>query len=160
MAQNSNKLHTELPTDKKGVAGVGSKRCTKCKEVKSLDYFNKADKYKSRQYYKSNCLKCAKIYYKKYRDKHKDSIKINHKKFREDNKDSLKETGLKYRIKYNSKILKKENISRKTLDDNYIIKQIRGTSKLKAKDIRKHPELIEAKRLIIKTKRLCKTSQN
>jgi hypothetical protein len=48
MAQNSNKLYTVLPTDKKGVADVGSKICTKCKESKSISNYSKY-KYKPRK---------------------------------------------------------------------------------------------------------------
>ena len=56
------------------------------------------------------------------------------------------------------KIIKKERKLREELSDCYVInKLIRGTN-LTAKQIRETPELIEIKRIIIKTKRLCKTS--
>ena len=64
--------------------------------------------------------------------------------------------------------LNEENEARKAkrkeaavlLSDSYVADCICNRSTLKRNDIKKYPELIEARRLIIKTKRLCKTLKN
>ena len=56
--------------------------------------------------------------------------------------------------------LKWSQKSRDKLTDSYVIGQITKRSSLTAEIVKKHPELIEVKKIIIKTKRLCKTSQN
>lgn len=58
------------------------------------------------------------------------------------------------------KILEKDRRHRDELKDCYVIQKIIRGTELNAQDIRENPELIEAKRLIIKTKRLCKTLKN
>tara|TARA_R110000851_G_scaffold26090_1_gene74358 strand:- start:206 stop:559 length:354 start_codon:yes stop_codon:yes gene_type:complete len=44
----------------------------------------------------------------------------------------------------------------KNLSDFYIIKELKRGTVLTTKDVKKHPNLIEAKRQIIKNKRLCR----
>ena len=58
------------------------------------------------------------------------------------------------------KISEKEKRLIGELKSCYVIQKIIRGTELKAKDIRENPELIEAKRIIIKTKRLCKTLKN
>jgi hypothetical protein len=62
--------------------------------------------------------------------------------------------------KYNDYSLEKAKRNTKNLTDTYIISELKRGTNLTAKDIRKHPELIEAKRQIIKIKRLCKILKN
>jgi len=50
--------------------------------------------------------------------------------------------------------------SRDSLSDSYVINLLTKGTKLKASDIRKHPELIDCKRILIKTKRLIKKQEN
>jgi hypothetical protein len=47
---------------------------------------------------------------------------------------------------------------RERLADSYVVGILCAENNLKAIDIRKYPELIKTKRLIIKTSRLCRTS--
>ena len=49
---------------------------------------------------------------------------------------------------------------RKELKDCYVIYTLSKRTGQKAEFLRQYPELIETQRLIIKTQRLCKTSQN
>ena len=49
---------------------------------------------------------------------------------------------------------------RELLTDNYIAGRLTCKTNMSCSEIRNYPELIEAKRLIIKTKRLCKTLKN
>lgn len=187
MTQNSNELYTVLPTDKKGVADVGSKICTKCNKVKTIDNYSKY-KYKPKKDgtqkigIRSYCNKCKnqmtkdwfdknKDYKKKWRKENPEKVKEENLRakprtdeWRKENKKTLKEKKAKYRLKnieyIKSKKPDEEKKAREELQDNYVISQITKRSNLTSKDVRKYPELIEIKRLIIKTKRLCRTSQN
>lgn len=47
-----------------------------------------------------------------------------------------------------------------TISDTYVISELKRGTNLTSLDIRKHPELIEAKRQLIKNYRLCKTLKN
>lgn len=58
--------------------------------------------------------------------------------------------------KYNGYALEKAKKHIETISDIYIIAELKRGTDLTTKDIRKHPELIEAKRQIIKNKRLCR----
>lgn len=49
----------------------------------------------------------------------------------------------------------RERNETENLTDKYVIKLLREVSGLTSKEIRKYPELIEAKRLTLKIKRLC-----
>jgi hypothetical protein len=187
MAQNSNKLYTVLPVFKKGVADVVIKICTKCDKVKNIDNYSKY-KYKPKKDgtqkigIRSYCDKCKNQMTKDWFDKNKDYKKQWRKenpeklkeqnirakprtdKWRKENKEKLKSKKAKYRLKNIEHIKAKKTIegkkAREELQDNYVISQITKRCKLTSKEVRKYPELIETKRLIIKTKRLCKTSQN
>jgi hypothetical protein len=73
--------------------------------------------------------------------------------------DTLRE---KCRVYYNenkTSLQKKSRVKTELLTDGYMRKHLlkHGYSK---DDIRKHPEILETYRLIIKMKRLCKTSKN
>ena len=86
---------------------------------------------------------------KEYREKNINKILLKEKEKREKNRIFIRNNANKYSI---------NRIS--LLKDSYIIdKIIRGTT-LKPNIIKQYPELIEAKRLQILTKRLCRTSQN
>lgn len=185
--KNSNELYTVLPTDKKGVADVGSKICTKCNEVTSIDNFSRY-KYKPKKDgtqkigIRTYCNKCKnqmtknwfeknKGYKKKWRKENPEKAKEENlrakprtDKWRKENKKELKIKRARYRLKNIEHIKSKKPIeqkkAREELQDNYVISQITKRTKLTSKEVRKYPELIEAKRIIIKTKRLCRTSQN
>lgn len=164
-----------------------TKVCTKCNKVKSIDCYSKY-KYKPKKDgtqktgIRSYCNKCKNQMTKDWFDKNKDYKKQWRKenpekvkqqnlrakprtdKWRKENKKVLKVKKAKYRLKNIEHIKSKKPIEYKKaieeLQDCYVITQITKRSNLTSKEIRNHPELIEAKRIIIKTKRLCRTSQN
>lgn len=155
---------------KKGKYGYAS-CCKPCIAIYSKQYMSNPDNKKRVKEYSEKWRKENPEYKKKWRKENPEKEKairarayLNSEQWREDNKEKLKEDKLKYRIKNKDKAkLKVPFYSKKArteLQDHYVISQITRRSNLKSKDVRKHPELIEAKRLLIKTKRLCKTSQN
>ena len=62
--------------------------------------------------------------------------------------------------KYNKYALQKAKKHIQEISDVYVIAELKRGTTLNTKDIKKFPELIEAKRQIIKNKRLCKTLKN
>jgi len=58
----------------------GLKRCTKCKEIKSVDLFSKRDKTK----FRTSCKKCDSAYSKKYESENKNRINTNRRIRRKD----------------------------------------------------------------------------
>lgn len=166
---------------------MDSKECTKCNIVKSIDNYSKY-KYKPKNDgtqkigIRTYCNKCKnqmtkdwfnknKGYKKQWRKENPDKVRkenLNAKKrtdkWRKDNAQILKIKKAKYRLKNIEHIKSKKPLedkkAREELQDCYVISQITKRSNLTSKEIRKYPELIEAKRIIIKTKRLCRTSQN
>lgn len=62
--------------------------------------------------------------------------------------------------KYNKYALEKAKKNIFNISDTYVIAELKRGTTLTAKDIRKFPELIEAKRQTIKNKRLCKILKN
>ena len=113
-------------------------------------------KSRSRPEYKKNA---SKLKLERY---HNGLDKQSIKKYQNSEKGKLasKRAKIKWAKNNPEKIIEKESKLRDELSDCYVInKLIRGTN-LTAKQIRETPELIEIKRIILKTKRLCKTSQN
>ena len=70
------------------------KVCTKCKETKGLEEFNKNSKAKDGRDYK--CKKCKKEYQKKYRQNNRDKIAEKAKKYQQNNRDKIAERKKKY----------------------------------------------------------------
>jgi acetyl-CoA carboxylase beta subunit len=73
-----------------------------------------------------------------------------------DNPDKFKER----QKKYNDYALTKAKKHIETISDTYVIAELKRGTNLTTPEIRNYPELIEAKRQIIKNKRLCKTLKN
>jgi hypothetical protein len=162
------------------------KQCTKCNEVKSINDYSKY-KFKRKKDgtqkigIRSYCNKCKnqmtkdwfdknKGYKNKWRKENPEKVRQENlrakprvNKWRHDNKKVLKLKSRDWRLKNKDLIKKRKPIEGrkaiKELQDCYVIGRITRDSKLTAKKIRQYPELIEAKRIIIKTKRLCRTSQ-
>jgi len=67
-----------------------NKKCSKCKDVKSIDEFHK--KKASKDSYKSICKKCTSEYKKKYRKENADKIR----NYRKKNKDKIREQHREY----------------------------------------------------------------
>ena len=113
-------------------------------------------KSRSRQEYKEKARILKRERY--YNGLDKQSIEKYQKS--EKGKSASKKAKTKWAKNNHEKIIEKEIKLRDELSDCYVInKLIRGTN-LTAKQIRETPELIEIKRIILKTKRLCKTLQN
>lgn len=85
-------------------------------------------------------------------------------RYRKNNKKKLKEYFKTYALINHDKVLQWGKTSCKksieNLNPGYIIKLIKKGSGLTSLEIKNYPELIETKKLIIKTKRLCKTLNN
>jgi len=117
-----------------------TKICTKCNKEKDVDLFGKHKKTKSGL--RSHCKECEKEYAKKWNLNNPEKVKENDKKWHLNNPEKLKET--------------KKNYTNE-LGKGYLNSQLRSKG-FKKEQIT--PELLEVQKIIIKTKRLCKTSQN
>ena len=158
---------------------INMKKCRKCGEEKDEGEFGKNKTQIDRLHYycKSCCSKIGKQngvkykdrlskYRKEYRIRNKHEIRLYQKIYRKDHHETIIAKQRKYRDdnwEQYSLSLKMDSKSRRDrLDDSYVLSVICQRTRLKPSDI--PPELIEVKRLIIKTKRLCKqqsqTSQN
>ena len=131
-----------------------TKECSKCNEIKSIDNYSKY-KYKPRKdgtqkiALRPHCNKCKNEMTKNWFNKNEGYKK----KWRKENPEKARKENKKRQKKHNEWSQK----SRDKLTDSYVIGQITKRSILTAEIVKKHPELIEAKKIIIKTKRLCKT---
>lgn len=79
--------------------------------------------------------------------------------YNENRRLKYKQNPLKHRErqkKYNNYALEKAKKHIEKISDTYVIAELKRGTDLTTNDIRKHPELIELKRQIIKNKRLCK----
>ena len=151
-----------------------SKRCTKCDEDKSLEHYSKhlkcrlgisnickiCQREKTKQWRIENPEKLKKLS-KTYSIKHKDKLKAKRAERYAQNPEKLKLRAEKWRIANFEHFMQaskegKRN-RRKFLADSYIRDRLIQNGFPKEQIT---PELIEVQRLIIKTKRLCKTSQN
>ena len=143
------------------------KKCSKCKEEKSLDCF---DLSKNGGYgVQSYCKDCMRIFKKKYYSKNKEKInkhsreyhlknkeKINKydREYYSKNKEKIAERQREYKLKNREKVRKKSREQRKQLADVYVANLITQRTDLTIADI--PSDLIEAKRLEIKIKRIIK----
>ena len=162
-----------------------TKICTKCNKEKDVDLFGKHKKTKSGL--RSHCKECEKEYAKKWNlnnpEKVKESVKKWHlnnpekikeiqKKYYSNNTEKIKEIRKNYRLNNPEKV--KENDKKWHLNNPEKLKETKKNytnelgkgylnSQLRSKGFKKEqitPELLEVQKIIIKTKRLCKTSQN
>ena len=110
--------------------------------------------------------------------KNKEYVADYKKRYKKLNSDKVKQwktdwdaKNKEHRLKYNKdnpqpkhKVREWQNATnkkmREELKDCYVIYTLSKRTGQNAKFLRQYPELIETQRLIIKTKRLCKTSQN
>lgn len=163
------------------------KTCTKCGVEKDEGEFYKYSennnghkRHSSKDGCVSPCKECFKEYRKNHREKRKESARIYYQKYKKSEKysedhDKRRNSKKEYQNSSNGRItIKRYRQSEKCkkierdawmssislLDDKYIIKQLRADMGLTTKTIKEYPELIEVKRIIIKTKRLCKTLTN
>jgi hypothetical protein len=115
------------------------KLCNKCNLPKDYSFFGKDERNKDG--YQATCNDCIN---KRRREKYL----LNPEKHRERQK------------KYNQYALEKAKKHIEVISDTYVIAELKRGTELTTKDIREFPELIEAKRQIIKNKRLCKILKN
>ena len=129
------------------------KECTKCGEIKTLDLFVKGRNY---------CRYCRNLQQKKYislyTNEQKQKRKESQEKWNNANYEKVKITKKRYKIKHREKVLKS---GREYYNTSEVAKLNAVKQNLK-KQIGGNPpsELVEVKLLILKTKRLCKTSKN
>jgi hypothetical protein len=140
------------------------KKCPTCKESKSLDSFSTHKRTKDGKYYQ--CKDCYKLYIKseRYKKYHKEYQKTEKRKEYIE-KYTKANTFLEYQREFNKRphVAAKRRIRNKKQKLNLIPSYLKAKLKQKGftnEQITNNPELIEVQKLIIKTKRLCKTSQN
>jgi hypothetical protein len=138
-----------------------TKICSNCSIEKTIDLFE--NRKESADGKNNQCKLCKAYKAKIYREKNKEKIKILNIEWRKKNPEKTKNIYKSYKNKNKEKIKIKRyefnNKSISNLSNNYVIKNLiqRGLS---IEQIKENKELIEVQRLIIKTKRLCKTLQN
>ena len=133
----------------------GLKKCSKCREIKVVEEFGR-DNTKI-DYLRSQCKLCNNIKAKIHYELNKDSI-IN-SRLNAKNKDiSLhRHKRMEWERANKDKIKSKYKRRVQSMPDFYIANALVGSLKIPYEIIYANKELIEAKREILKTKRLCKT---
>jgi hypothetical protein len=157
--------------------------CKKCGESKSKDLFVKSKsckngirlicekcEYENRKgkrgnynsvWYSKNIQKRKKYsHIRNSKDDVKVRMKILHKKWKENNPGKHAKLCKEWATKNNDKIKKYGKKVVDEMPDYYIINRLVYCDGFKKEIVIEHPEIIETKRLILKTKRLCKTLQN
>jgi|688.fasta_scaffold1186193_2 hypothetical protein len=140
--------------------------CKECKRIvaknyrSSIVYKEYQKKYRQTDSYKKYQKKYAKINKEQSKDYHKQYHKTD--KFKQYQQS---EKYKKYKKLYDQKDIVKENRKIRITKDTVNLKEYYLKNKLKQKgftneQIKNNPELLEIQKLIIKTIRLCKTSQN
>lgn len=146
------------------------KTCSKCKEDKlMIDYYIIYGKYLARckDCVKSDCKKYVnansekrKKYQDEYNKKNKDKQKIHKIKYRQKSRVYLRKKAVERYAKNRDVLLdqtkKQQQMYADTLHDAYMKQHMRKLGYTKQQII-DYPELTETIKLIIKTKRLCKT---
>lgn len=137
------------------------KICNKCGEEKELSLFKKQKSIKCGV--RPTCKKCANDYNSKWVFKNKEKTLASQRKSHLKNIEHHRARGREYYKNNKEKILQYwlpwQKLQIDKLSDFYIKKKLIRSGFTK-EHINENKELIEVKRLIIKTKRLCKTSQN
>ena len=99
------------------------------------------------------------VYSKTYRDKNKEKIKISKREWVNNNKEKVKIYRKSYRIKNIDKEREYNRNGIESLSDRYVIANILHGSSLTTAEIREHPELIELRRELIKTRRYIRENE-
>ena len=120
-------------------------------------YSNNKDKYKEyRDRYKPYRI----LYMDNYRITHAAEIREYKKIYDKRDVEKKRRRLSQWSINNRDKIAGYRSKNSETLSDSFIIQRITDKLNLNASQIRENPELIEIKRTILKTKRLCKTLRN
>ncbi len=123
-----------------------TKVCIKCAELKIVTDYYYDIRYGN---YINTCKLCKSKITSLWKTKNRAKVRYNQSVYRKNNPFAKKSKGNKHRQNINQNKSKMER-----LPDYYICQTLKIPKELIT------PELIEVKRLLIKTKRLCKTSQN
>ena len=149
---------------------MNTKTCNKCEKKKALELFKKNKKCKYGV--TKTCIECTNNYKRSWRNDRKETenerVKIYRLKNPEKTKISDKKTKIKrvnqnkicskiYYSKNKDIILKRKNKERTNLDDSYVKQKLKRNVFIGEQIT---PELIELKRIIIKTTRLCHQLKN
>ena len=134
----------------------GFKKCSKCGEIKGVDKYSR-DKTMP-DYLCKMCKNCASIYQKKYYQANADIINKITSEYAKSNIDATRKYKKKWRDGNKDNIRKGSAIRASSLTEGYVKRKIVEQTGIDKALIT--PELIEIKRTIIKTKRLCKTLKN
>lgn len=102
-----------------------------------------------------NSRPCRKIARKKYEECHKDKRRQRSKDYFYANRDKMIAKVKRWWTERGNEMKRKET---ELLTDYYLKKQLKKDG-FTREQISQYPELIETKRILLKTKRLCKTSQ-
>ena len=147
-----------------------TKTCTKCKECKPITEFTLNNTFKDGRTY--NCKECIRVYHVKRNSKPEVKLKLKERNFRrkeynskykKENREKINSTDRLRRITNPEKIRLYEKQKSKSntinLSDKYIknLLRVNGQS---LKGITVPKEIIELKRIQIKTFRLCQQLQN
>ncbi len=128
--------------------------CKKCGESKIWgEYF--ADK-RLKYGVRVNCKKCCKEYKKKYRRENKDKVNEANAVYYSKNVGRIRASWRKTATKFKQKRREYHALNSSTLTDNDIKYRLKAKG-FTREQIEQNPELINIQRIIIQTKRLCKT---
>ena len=132
------------------------KTCAKCGETKQAGQFRTrratckpCQAEYDRQYYAENRDKA-----REYRTENRDKIAERQRQYRAENLDKRAELHRQYRAENRDKIAERKRQHRAALPDAYVAQEIKRGTALTRADI--PPELLEAKRLQLKLKRLAR----
>lgn len=103
-----------------------------------------------------NSRPCKKEAHKRYAERHKDKRRQLSKEYFYANRDKMAEKVKQWWTERGNERKRKET---ELLTDDYVIRQLTKDG-FTREEISQYPELIETKRILLKTKRLCKTSPN
>lgn len=130
-----------------------TKVCKKCKIEKGFDLFQKYKK--SRDGYRTQCKQCDYEYHKKYCQTHRSEMCQYVKK--NGQKNNYKHQKEYHKNNPNNRIeMIKNGVD--SLNDRYVKSTLKHSG-FSREMLESNPEIVEVKRLLIKTRRLCKTSQ-
>lgn len=148
------------------------KVCIKCGEEKVAEHFRRN---RNKDGLSNICSGCLNMYSRAYHNKNKSELNANRRLYRLNNPRKKERKQIykpRIKIRREKKINQKCDWSSKEsvrnyfrqwtkrgrdlLSDTYVLQQLMNTTKLPAKFFRKNKDLIELKRLEIKTKRLLK----
>jgi len=140
-------------------------QCRNCRYSVCKKWFDKNEGYSTfkKKEWEENNKEYVSEYRKKYKIENSEKIKLWKKIWDKNNKEhclQYKKDNPQPKTKTREWQNKTDKKMREELKDCYVIYTLSKRTGQNAKFLRQYPDLIETQRLIIKTQRLCKTSQN